>query len=62
MGVFFLCPNCNKPVDPISPNATMGAATKRWQHKDCSTEPAKREQAVSWPQVERRRTPRRSWS
>jgi hypothetical protein len=35
MGVSFLCPNCNKSVDPIAPNAMMSAATKQWQHKDC---------------------------
>lgn len=35
MSVSFVCPNCNKSVDPIAPNAMMSAATKQWQHKDC---------------------------
>jgi len=55
MGVSFVCPNCSKLVDPISSNATMSGATKRWQHKDCAIEPPRKE-----PPGERRRKPRRA--
>jgi hypothetical protein len=59
MGVSFVCPNCNKNVDPLSTNATMSAATKRWEHKDCSTEPERKVPPPSPPTVDRRRKPRR---
>ena len=58
MGVSFVCPNCSKLVDPISSNATMSGATKRWQHKDCAIEPPRKEPPGP-PPVERRRKPRR---
>ena len=58
MAVSFLCPNCNKPVDPLSANATMHV-TKRWEHKDCSIEPVRKEPPPPPPQ-DRRRKPRRS--
>lgn len=35
MALFFVCPQCHKPVEPIGRNATMSAATKQWQHVDC---------------------------
>jgi hypothetical protein len=41
MALTFLCPNCLQPVDPTQANAEMGAATKLWQHKRCSTTPAR---------------------
>lgn len=66
MGILFVCPNCGKLVDPMSANATMAAATKVWQHKDCQLEPARKSGAgagagagVGPPAVERRRWPRR---
>jgi len=37
MGVSFVCPYCDKPIDPMASNAMMSAATKEWQHKDCWT-------------------------
>jgi hypothetical protein len=58
VGVSFVCFNCNKSVDPLSANATMNAATKRWQHKDCAIEP-ERKPPIAPPAVERRRKPRR---
>lgn len=62
MGVFFVCPNCRKRVNPMSANATMAGATKQWQHKDCRLEPERKRGArapVGLPVIDRRRWPRR---
>jgi len=59
VGVSFLCPNCKKPVDPLSVNATMHITTKRWEHKDCAIEPVRKDPPPPPPE-NRRRKPRRS--
>jgi len=37
MGVSFVCPYCDNPIDPLAPGAMMSAATKQWQHTKCWT-------------------------
>ena len=60
MGLSFVCPNCRKRVDPMSINAIMSAATKLWQHRDCSAVLAESKgQNPDTPQTERRKRPRR---
>lgn len=37
--VSFVCPHCQKPVDPTALNAMLSAASTQWQHTDCWTPP-----------------------